>query len=338
MKAALQNKAKPLSSAAPLFPERLHTSGQPSDAEPLAVTQPRFGHNFSRMRVHRDATAAKSAAALDASTDTVGTDVVFGTGRYASHTPADKRLLAHKLTREVGSRTNTGQRTDHPGPRIPWSWPGAGIGALGGAVGGAIIGGLIGGLPGALIGAAIGAVVGAVAGGLSGGAAAGARVVPTAIGSTQVDRATPGLGPTYYGSVFKHTLTTSGGTITPDVTVAELVRVTRDDFATGFTGVPLGTLTWGPGGTAPLSGNDMFDNIGTNNINVTNFLPSPPNPGLPAIMETPQELHYRIGTGSWTKFADVPMVVTLRARVGGGFEVETRNNNIPSVQNYTGPT
>lgn len=236
----------------------------------------------------------------------------------------------------IGSGGRGVHESDDSDTRVPWSWGGAGVGALGGAVGGAIIGGLIGGLPGAVIGAGIGAIGGAVAGGLIGGAVA--SVVPRAISRTQVDRDTPSLGPTYYGSVFKHTLSTTGGTITPDVTIAEAVGVTRDDFATGFAGVPLGTLTWGPGGTAPLSGNDMFDNIGTNNINVTNFLPSPPKPGLPAIMETPQELHYRIGTGSWTKFADVPMVVTLRAKVGGSYEVETRNNGVPSLQNYTGPT
>jgi hypothetical protein len=150
---------------------------------------------------------------------------------------------------------------------------------------------------------------------------------------------TPNLGPTYYGSIFEHTLSTSGGTITGDITIAELVQVTRDDFATGFTGVPLGTLTWGPGGTAPLYGNTMNDNIGTNNINVQNFLPAPP--GLPAVMETPQELHYRIGTGSWTKFADVPMTVTLReapSPMRDPYEVETRVNGVASVQPYTGPT
>jgi hypothetical protein len=220
--------------------------------------------------------------------------------------------------------------------RIPWSWTGAGLGALGGAILGGLVGALVGGPVGALVGAGIGAVGGGVAGGVLGGAKA--SVVPTAISRTRVVRDTPGLGPTYYGSVFGHTLSTTGGTITPDVTIAELVRVTRDDFATGFAGVPLGTLTWGPGGTAPLSGNDMFDNIGTNNINATNFLPSPPKPGLPAIMETPQELHYRIGSGNWSKFADVPMRVTLRAKAAGGHEVETRVNGVPSVQNYTGPT
>jgi hypothetical protein len=214
---------------------------------------------------------------------------------------------------------------------------------LGGAAVGAGVGGLVAGPAGALAGGLIGGVVGGAAGGVIGGrpsgAAPGAATVrPTGINATRVVRATPSLGPTYYGSVFAHTLSTTGGVITADITIAELVRVTRDDFATGFTGVPLGTLTWGPGGTAPLAGNDMFDNIGTNNINVTNFLPSPPKPGLPAIMETPQELHYRVGAGGWTKFADVPMVVTLRTRPTGGYEVETRNNGMPSVQTYTGPT
>jgi hypothetical protein len=162
-------------------------------------------------------------------------------------------------------------------------------------------------------------------------------VTPTGIASTVVSGPTPSLGPTYYGSVFTHTLTTSGGTITPDITIAELVGVTRDDFATGFTGVPLGTLTWGPGGTANIAGNTISDNIGTGPINVTRFMPSPPKAGLPAIMITPQELHYRIGTGAWIKFADVPMVVTLRTKASGGYEVETTVNGIPSVQPYTGP-
>lgn len=178
-------------------------------------------------------------------------------------------------------------------------------------------------------------------GGGAGGGGAPASVIPTGIANTSVHAPTPSLGPTYYGSIFKHNLSTGGGTISADVTVAEKVDVTRDDFNTGFTGVPLGTLTWGAaaGCTAPLYGNSMYDNIGTNNINVTNFVPGPP--GLPAIMQTPQELHYRIGTGSWVKFADVPMVVTLRqtpAPMANAYEVETRVNNVPSVQPYTGPT
>jgi hypothetical protein len=164
-----------------------------------------------------------------------------------------------------------------------------------------------------------------------------ASVVPAAIASTVVSGPTPSLGPTYYGSIFTHTLTTSGGTITPDITIAELVSVTRDDFATGFAGVPLGTLTWGAGGTAPIYGNTINDNIGTNAIDVTKFMPSPPKAGLPAVMITPQQLHYRIGTGPWIKFADVPMTVTLRAKATGGYEVETKVNGIPSVQPYTGP-
>jgi hypothetical protein len=168
-----------------------------------------------------------------------------------------------------------------------------------------------------------------------------ASVIPTDIATTSIIGDTPSLGPTYYGSIFQHALNTSGGTISNDVTIAEKVDVTRDDFNTGFAGVPLGTLTWGAaaGATAPLSGNNMFDNIGTNNINVTNFVPGPP--GLPAIMETPQELHYRIGTGDWIKFADVPMVVTLYHLEGpvlNPYEVDTRVNGVSSVQPYTGPT
>jgi hypothetical protein len=167
-----------------------------------------------------------------------------------------------------------------------------------------------------------------------------ATVAPTGIASTAINSATPGLGATYYGWIFTHTLSTTGGTITPDITIAEKVTAGRDDFATGFGGVALGTLTWGPGagGTAPITGNTISDNIGTNNINVRNFLPHPPKPGLPAVQSTPQELHYRVGAGAWTKFADVPITVTLQNRgAGGGYEVVTSDNSLGRAQRYTGP-
>lgn len=239
----------------------------------------------------------------------------------------------HRVRSVLHLQQETGHQAHVDFGRIPIHPAAADVGAPGEAADGASVSGLTGSLAGGAIGTAGG---GAVGGGAVGGHAV--SVTPTAIDRTRVNGDTPGLGPTYYGSVFTHTLATTGGTITPDVTIAELVRVTRDDFGTGFAGVPLGTLTWAPGGTAALNGNEMSDNIGTNNINVTNFLPKPPKPGLPAIMQTPQELHYRVGTGRWTKFANVPIVVTLRAKAGGGCEVETSDNSVPSLQNYTGPT
>jgi hypothetical protein len=61
----------------------------------------RFGYDFSRVRVHTDATAAESARAVQALAYTVGEDIVFGAGRYAPATGAGQRLLAHELTHVV---------------------------------------------------------------------------------------------------------------------------------------------------------------------------------------------------------------------------------------------
>jgi hypothetical protein len=59
--------------------------------------EPRFGHDFSKVRVHTDAKAAESAQAVNARAFTVGRHVVFASGKYAPYTPDGKRLLAHEL-------------------------------------------------------------------------------------------------------------------------------------------------------------------------------------------------------------------------------------------------
>lgn len=56
-----------------------------------------IGHDFSRVRVHADARAAKSAAAVHARAYTVGSDIVFGSGQFAPSTADGQRLLAHEL-------------------------------------------------------------------------------------------------------------------------------------------------------------------------------------------------------------------------------------------------
>jgi hypothetical protein len=61
----------------------------------------RFGHDFSRVRVHSDAQASLSAAAIDADAYAVGRHVVFAQGRYEPHTERGRRLLAHELAHVV---------------------------------------------------------------------------------------------------------------------------------------------------------------------------------------------------------------------------------------------
>lgn len=91
------NGAEP-AAVPPIVHEVLRSPGQPLDSATRAFMEPRFGHNFSRVRVHTDAKAAESARAVNALAYTVGRDVVFGAGQYAPGTSEGQRLLAHELT------------------------------------------------------------------------------------------------------------------------------------------------------------------------------------------------------------------------------------------------
>ena len=84
--------------------EALRSSGQPLSPGIRAFMEPRIGYDFSRVRVHTDELAARSARSVDALAYTVGSDVVFGAGQYAPETPAGRGLLAHELTHVVQQR------------------------------------------------------------------------------------------------------------------------------------------------------------------------------------------------------------------------------------------
>lgn len=87
--------------APPLVGEVLRESGSPLDASTRAFMEPRFGHDFGRVRVHTGERAAESARSVGAHAYTVGRDVVFGSGQYAPETQRGRRLLAHELTHVV---------------------------------------------------------------------------------------------------------------------------------------------------------------------------------------------------------------------------------------------
>jgi len=75
--------------------------GQPLDAETRAFMEPRFGHDFSQVRVHTDTQAAESARTVNALAYTVGRDVVFGAGLYAPNTRMGQKLIAHELMHTI---------------------------------------------------------------------------------------------------------------------------------------------------------------------------------------------------------------------------------------------
>src|SRR6266566_7936589 len=59
----------------PIVHDVVSSPGQPLDPETQTFMEPRFGHDFSKVRMHTDAKAAESALSVNALAYTVGRDV-----------------------------------------------------------------------------------------------------------------------------------------------------------------------------------------------------------------------------------------------------------------------
>jgi len=93
--------------APPIVHEVLRSPGHPLDAQTRAFFEPRFGRDFSRVRVYADAGSAQSARGVNANAYTVASDIVFGAGQFLPETHEGRRLLAHELTHVVQQRRST---------------------------------------------------------------------------------------------------------------------------------------------------------------------------------------------------------------------------------------
>ncbi len=98
--------ASPANAVPSLVHEVLRSPGQPLDAATRAFIEPRFGHDFSGVRVHADAKAAESARAVNARAYTVGENVVFGAGQFMPTAHTGQLLLAHELTHVMQQSNN----------------------------------------------------------------------------------------------------------------------------------------------------------------------------------------------------------------------------------------
>jgi Domain of unknown function (DUF4157) len=79
----------------------VQSPGQSLDAGTRAAMEPRFGRDFSSVRVHTDTEAAESARAVNARAYTVGQDIAFASGQYQPSTAEGAGLLAHELAHTV---------------------------------------------------------------------------------------------------------------------------------------------------------------------------------------------------------------------------------------------
>ncbi len=75
--------------------------GQPLSESARSYFEPRFGSDFSGVRVHTGPRAEGLAQALNARAFTVGSDVAFARGQFAPDTTVGKRLVAHELAHVV---------------------------------------------------------------------------------------------------------------------------------------------------------------------------------------------------------------------------------------------
>ena len=110
--------------APPIVHEVLRSPGQPLDTATRAYFEPRFGHDFSRVRVHSGAAAEQSARDVNAHAYTAGHNIVFAAGRFAPQTHEGRRLIAHELSHvvqqegaqhlEILQRNGPGESKDPP--------------------------------------------------------------------------------------------------------------------------------------------------------------------------------------------------------------------------------
>jgi Domain of unknown function (DUF4157) len=82
----------------PIVHQALSSPGQPLDAETRAYFEPRFGHDFSGVRIHTGGDAVSATHAVRARAFTLGDRIAFSAGQYSPRSETGRRLLAHELT------------------------------------------------------------------------------------------------------------------------------------------------------------------------------------------------------------------------------------------------
>jgi outer membrane protein OmpA-like peptidoglycan-associated protein len=98
--------------------EVLRSPGEPLDESSRTHFEPVFGYDFSRVRVHTDTAAVKSARDVGARAYTVGQNIVFGAGQFTPGSQDGQRLLVHELAHVVQQRN--GAVAIQRSPDRPW--------------------------------------------------------------------------------------------------------------------------------------------------------------------------------------------------------------------------
>ncbi len=97
--------------APPIVHEVLNSPGRPLDDATRAFMEPRFGRDFSGVRVHTDGLAATAADSINARAFTAGNHIAFQRGEYNPASSSGKIILAHELTHTIQQGANSSQPT-----------------------------------------------------------------------------------------------------------------------------------------------------------------------------------------------------------------------------------
>jgi hypothetical protein len=103
----LQAKAEgggPLATEAEAASVAIAQGGRPLSPAERAYFEPRFGRDFSDVRVHDEPFVHPAVRAINARAFTLGTHIAFGRGEYRLETPESRRLLAHELAHTIQQR------------------------------------------------------------------------------------------------------------------------------------------------------------------------------------------------------------------------------------------
>ncbi len=85
----------------------VRSGGKPMMESSRSFFEPRFGMDFSGVKIHTGSNAEQLAKSLNARAFTLGRNIVFGAGQYSPETSAGKHLMAHELTHVMQQRGNS---------------------------------------------------------------------------------------------------------------------------------------------------------------------------------------------------------------------------------------
>jgi len=96
----------------------LSGSGQSLPNDVRNFYEPRFGHDFSNVKIHTDNIATKSAQSINAQAYTTGNNIVFNDGQYSPGNENGKRLLAHELTHVIQQSSSIQRKCGSPNTKL----------------------------------------------------------------------------------------------------------------------------------------------------------------------------------------------------------------------------